>query len=289
MDVSSHAFKLVRGDSGPSPEIRGLATPSMAAQLGSWLVASSFRCDETPSATKVASSELGQQVAKRVGRIGRTESLEARGFQAALKEAERAAKERPLAIQVEECQAFIKRSQNRLEERAKEQQELDVAMGRMAKFREQPATSSATQPVNIPDLVWEIERLRDGGRTRGGTQETFAIFVCPFPRPHRRAGSDFARVGRSAPSARWTAQRGDHGKSDQSRKHSRPEFQSFQSSGLTDAPTATGTGCTPREVARYGLRGRRVGEASHPGPQTSMFRRLRPRRRTRKHRSPQSR
>ena len=38
--------------------------------------------------------------------LGESESLKALGLEAALKEAERAAKERPLAVQVEECQAF---------------------------------------------------------------------------------------------------------------------------------------------------------------------------------------
>ena len=70
---------------------------------------------------RVSPDEAKAEVRSRVDRLqsalaalGETESLEARGLQAALKEAERAAKERPLAIQVEECQAFIKRSQNRL-------------------------------------------------------------------------------------------------------------------------------------------------------------------------------
>ena len=125
---------------------------------------------------------------------------------------------------------------------------------------------------------------RDGGRTRGGAQETVPFTVRPVPRLYRRARSDVAGVGRSARSARGTAQRSDHGNSDQSGEHSRPEFQSLQSFGLTDVP-ATSTGRSPREVARYGSRGRRVGEASHPGPTTSMFRRLRPRGRTRTRRS----
>ena len=73
--------------------------------------------------------------------LGETDSAEARGLQTALKEAQRAAQERPFAVQAEECQAFIKRSQGRLvrleEEWVREQAELDAALARMARFREE--------------------------------------------------------------------------------------------------------------------------------------------------------
>ena len=66
---------------------------------------------------------------------GEGDSTEVRGLQAALKEARRAAQDRRLAVQVEECQAFIQCSQRLLarleEERAKEQEELDVALERL--------------------------------------------------------------------------------------------------------------------------------------------------------------
>ena len=104
---------------------------------------------------------------------------------------------------------------------------------------------------------------------REETQETFPFSVHAFPRLHRRARSDVARVVLAARSARWTAPRDDHGNSDKSWEHSRPEFQPLQSSGLMDAPTITSAGCSPREMARYGFRGRRVGEASHPCPTCS--------------------
>ena len=106
--------------------------------------------------------------------LGEGDSTEVRGLQAALKDARRAAQDRPLAAQVEECQAFIQRSQRRLarleEERAKEQAELDAALGRMARFREEmaravptaapPVCPETTQPGKIPDLVAEVDRLR---------------------------------------------------------------------------------------------------------------------------------
>ena len=93
-------------------------------------------------------------------------------MQSALKEARHSAQKRPLAVQVEECRAFIKRSENRLtrleEERVKEQEELDAALARMVRFRDEMASSATpptvpgdlVQPTNVRDLVSELERLR---------------------------------------------------------------------------------------------------------------------------------
>ena len=153
------------------------------------------QCSPTePRRSEGSGTKSGRNVAERVGCIGRIR-VSGSSVQAALQEAERAAKERPLAVQVEECQAFITRSQNRLarleEQRAREQQELDAAMGRMAKFQEEmaksipvaPTAQGPTQQVKIPELVSEVERLRsrrcgDGDGTGGG--ETFQIIVSSF-------------------------------------------------------------------------------------------------------------
>ena len=89
--------------------------------------------------------------------LGETDSVEARGLQFALEDAKRAAQERPLAAQVEECQACIKRSQGKLarsdQERDREQKEVDAALARMARFRDEMSWA-------VPDFVAEIERLR---------------------------------------------------------------------------------------------------------------------------------
>ena len=119
---------------------------------------------------KAAARSRIERLQSALDALGDTESTEVRGLQAALKEAERSAKERPFAIQVEECQAFIKRSQNRIvrleEQRVREQQ--DAAMGCMAKLQEEMANSipvvptvpGPTQQVKIPDFVSDVERLR---------------------------------------------------------------------------------------------------------------------------------
>ena len=106
--------------------------------------------------------------------LGEGDSTEVRGLQAALKEARRVAQNRPVAAQIEECEAFIHRSRKRLdrleEERLKEQQDLDAALAGIARLREEmaravpvtvpPVGSDSTQPARIPDLVAEFDRLR---------------------------------------------------------------------------------------------------------------------------------
>ena len=83
--------------------------------------------------------------------LGEEDSAEILGLQAALKEARRTAQDRPLAAQVEECQAFIQRSQRRLErlqeEQVKEQQQLDTALARMARFREEMGRTTGPGPT----------------------------------------------------------------------------------------------------------------------------------------------
>ena len=96
--------------------------------------------------------------------IGR--SLDPPWLQAVLKEAERAANERPLAVLVEECQAFII-SQNRLarlkEQRAK--QDLDAAMGRMAKFQVEMAKSIPVAPTAKSELCTASTQDSTEGRS----------------------------------------------------------------------------------------------------------------------------
>ena len=130
-----------------------------------------------PDEVQAAARSRVERLERAVAVLGEGDSAEIRGLQAALKEARRAAQDRPLAAQVEECQAFIQRSQRRLqrlqEEQVKEQQQLDTALERMARFREEttrttgPATvgvtgadPTPTQPGMVPELVAELDRLR---------------------------------------------------------------------------------------------------------------------------------
>ena len=128
-----------------------------------------------PDEVQAAARSRVDRLERALAILGDGDSEEIRGLQAALKEARRSAQDRPLAVQVEECQAFIQRSQKRLqrlqEEQAREQQQLDNALSRMARIREEMArmawpgptvgaVSEPTQPAKIPELVAEVERLR---------------------------------------------------------------------------------------------------------------------------------
>ena len=89
-----------------------------------------------------------------------------------LQQARRAAQERLTAIQVEECQAFIQRSQNRLlkmeEERIAEQKELNAALVWLTRLREEmsrlpvpgPTQPASVQPVPPDPTVVELQQLR---------------------------------------------------------------------------------------------------------------------------------
>ena len=101
-----------------------------------------------PDVVQVAARSRVERLERAVAFLGEGDSAEIRGLQTALKEACRA--DRPLAAQVEECQAFIQRSQRRLqrlqEEQVKEQQQLDTALERMARFREEMLPGRTPHP-----------------------------------------------------------------------------------------------------------------------------------------------
>ena len=129
---------------------------------------------ENPDEAQAAARSRVERLEKAVAVLGDGNSEELVWLQAALKDARRAAQDRPLAAQMEECEAFIQRSQKRLqrlkEQQIAEQQQLDIALGRMARFREEMSRTAScvtgaadptpTQPGRIPDLVAELDRLR---------------------------------------------------------------------------------------------------------------------------------
>ena len=229
-----------------------------------------------PDEAKAAARTRVDRLETALAALGETESAEARGLHAALKEAQRAAQERPLAAQVGECQAFIKRSQARLarleQEQVRQQKELDAALARMVRFREEmiravpvvlpPAESNSTQPARVPDLVAEIERLRSRVAEMESEQEEAR-------KKRSRSLSVVAALGRFT--RRSCGARQDHGDIDQSREHVGSEFEPIQSVGLTCLPYEAlhieQFSIVPvRRVPVFGARRVRVGEASNPGP-----------------------
>ena len=214
--------------------------------------------------------------------LGEDDSTEVRGLQATLQEARHTAQDRSMAAQVEECQAFIQRSQRRLarleEEQAKEQEQLDAAQRRMAMFREEMArtvppttlpVSETTQPGKIPDLVAEVDRLRAQVKERRPSARRHGRNVPDLCRSFSRPGwwirFDFAKVGRTR-RTRGARQRSHHGDVDQPRQYVGGEFEPFQSVGLTDLRSSHHRVSTARRVTVWGARGVRVVEAKNPGP-----------------------
>ena len=198
-----------------------------------------------------------------------------------MKEAERTAKERPLAIQVEECQAFIKRSQNRLARLEGGTSEGTAGAGRRdgscgqvsrrdgqvnssRSNRARSHTAGQDPRAGLGGRAVEVTRCRDGDGTGGGTEETFQIIVSSFSGPRWRPRSGGARVGSIACPAGRTVQRGDHGDSHQPREHFSSEFQPVQPIGLIDLSSPA------RRVVAWGARGVRVGEAQNPDPDDSL-------------------
>ena len=125
-----------------------------------------------PDEVLAAARNKVQRLERAIEVLGDNDSAEARWLTSALQEARRAAQERPTAIQVEECQAFIQRSQNRLvkmeEERIAEQKELDAALVRLTRLREEmsrvpapgPTQPASVQPVPPDPTLAELQQLR---------------------------------------------------------------------------------------------------------------------------------
>ena len=192
------------------------------------------------------------------------------GLNAALKEARRAAQGRPLVVQITECQAFIHRSQNRLrqmeEERMKEKA-LDGALARLSRLREEMARNpdllpnvmspAPTQPALIPsaDPSAEIRQLR--ARLAEVELERDAL-------AKKRARSP------SVPSTDIAVNQsisvmGIQQVSDRRSAMMQTVIGQGSSLGHIKQPVQP-IGTVNAVKSRYGLRGVRVGEASHPGP-----------------------
>ena len=102
---------------------------------------------------------------------------------------------------------------------------------------------------------------RDGGGERRVPQETCTVPLRSFTRHARSVGAKCGSV-----SASGEGQICSDGHLDRSRRDSRRKFEPLQPSGLKMSPWSQCRCSGVRSGARYGLRGQRVGEASHPGP-----------------------
>ena len=210
-----------------------------------------------PDEAMAAARTKVQRLERAIEALGDNESTETKWLVSALKEARRAAQERPTAVQVEECQAFIQRSQNRLlrteQHRIAEQKELDAAMLQLTRLRrdEQSGVSSRTASASrsLVDRASRIAspRRRDGGGEGRVPQEAHKIPFRPFTRHARSLGAKCCVV--PASSKRQICSNGDI---DRSRRDHRWKFASFQPVELKDL-------CSRTVNPRYGFRGVRVG------------------------------
>ena len=94
-----------------------------------------------PDEVMAAARTKVQRLQSAIDALGDSESAEAQWLGEALEKARRAAQERPVAIRVEECQAFLQRSRNRLarleQEVAAEQKAMEAAQVRLTRLREE--------------------------------------------------------------------------------------------------------------------------------------------------------
>lgn len=139
-----------------------------------------------------------ERLEKAVAALGETESTEAKSLLNALKAAPRAARERPVTTQVEECQAFIKRSQTQLQRfgarKRRGAEAIRCSGGTVepieGRHHASGSTTAATDGVcsshraqargRTPPV--EVSRCRTGVRAGGMAEEAYAIFVSTFSR-----------------------------------------------------------------------------------------------------------
>ena len=150
------------------------------------------------------------------------------------------------------------------EQRASEQQELDAALGRMAKFQEEMVKLipvAPTHQVKIPELVSEVERLRsrvsemEMEREEARKKRSRSLSV-----PDLVGGPNLSlQEWRALHSQHAGQHRGAIMETLISRGSFGSEFQPVQAVGLRDL--ASVHRCPARRVVAWGARGVRVGEA----------------------------
>ena len=164
------------GSSRPSPEVCPVACGKGAQFVrrsqATWPMEAASPAEGrkgNPDEAVQAARAREQRLETALAALGEPDSVEARALQSASKSAPRASEEKPVDVQVKECEAFIGRSQNKLanleQERVKEQEMLDAATARLTRLRELASVGVPMQPPPcvppMADMEAEIKRLRD--------------------------------------------------------------------------------------------------------------------------------
>ena len=286
VDPDRSALWLDTVDQGCSTQIREMTT--CEAQPDS---RSSSKTRKMASATSVSgeSSVLHArskaQLETALAAFGEKKSTEVTMLQESLKLAQRAAQERPVGVQLAQCEQFVFLAQKRLdsldEERAKLVSELEEGQARLQRLRvqvsqkpQEPTSNRASigQPsFNGCNLSWHRCSKREFNSVRSKRGSSWV--------QDKRRKSSRIIGGRSTLS-------GTSGILSLPREEGRGgcEFNLFRPNGHFDrrrGVEATLDGSLPYQWmigvvrgVRYSLRGVRVGEASHPGPPEN-FQRLR--------------
>ena len=209
--------------------------------------------------------------------MGDMQGPEVEFLQDALKRARQAAQERPVASQLSECRSFIERSERRFDARAAETVQLKEARNRLTCFEAQAAVLPADVPRHTPAAdVSRIGRIEgEVGFHRTGTRRGI---VCTSVQAasevtnrsgslwHPTSDSRFVRAcrfvlvdGRSSCGAFRSHLDWGPGPHPEAHVHDGRVRRTVESVDRVRAIFRTVN-------SRYGLRGVRVGEASHPGP-----------------------
>ena len=204
-----------------------------------------------PDVARAAATEKARKLEKALEAMSNEEGPVVDALRAELKKAQSAVAVPTLDVQIEQCQSFIWRSQRRLAEldkqRAAEEELLTKARSRLERLRleaEQSRATSAKPQTGHPHTNrWfrrSAEIAADGGRTPIEIESSGNSAGPGVPTEAvRRRGHwhkpESSSTSTTKPIWRWCEEREEHGES---------------------------------WPSTWGLRGVRVGEASHPGPST---------------------
>ena len=236
----------------------------------------------SPDAARQAARERVAKLQQALVVLGETSGPEVDGLRSALAKAQKSASEPTLEVQVTECKSFIARAEKRVAaldvQRAQEMASLEEGRARL--IRLESAVLEAPQVVMPPpEASSEVLQLRElvsqlQAQIRGPDHQD--VPCMPIAKRPCRSGQGSGPVPvmpRYIPAelSAWMGERqadlhdalADGGQCSSPRDH----FQAVRRGGAHGGDHRRDDAVRTRVInARYGLRGVRVGEASHPGP-----------------------
>ena len=159
-----------KSEKWPRAERKQLAVPArqwVPPKRGRWRQPLPFPRVDPDTSMQEARQRVSQLEAP-LAVFGDTRSPEVTMLQESLKLAQRAVQERPVGVQLAQCEQFVVRAQKRLdsldEERAKLVSELEEGQARLQRLRvgasQKPQEPNATAPAPPPHWAAELQRLQ---------------------------------------------------------------------------------------------------------------------------------